>query len=550
MSADYCTTTPSKGLKRSPGSAQRRSFDVEVGPASRGDDRARLALILPRHRLWEWHRQLLLHLVKSYDVAVFLDDRAPPYPRAERLWLKLEQLVFPSGALPKRIAPEDGWGPVSKFENVSGRIVINLSECSHSHGGALELRYDGVPDSCALIDRLLAQRSPNLAVHCTSTDGTLAASRVAIEKKFLIASGLQASFSRCVSLIDRALCSTAGQPAGEGTAAAAPASGTLTEFVPRMIARKVSNLVMKPFQRREHWQVALRNGAGAFNVVQDDGARFYADPFLHRANGRTFLFVEEYPYADRRGVISVAEVAGDRLLTAPVPVLRRPYHLSYPFVFQHEGEFYMIPETGENRSIELYRAVEFPWKWELSTVLMKGAVFSDATILFHDGLWWLFVTADWFGTSTQDQLSIFYSESLQGDWKPHPANPVKWDSRFSRPAGRIVQQSGRLFRPAQNCDRTYGAGIVWFEITELTSTHFSERRMADWDGQAELSMDGLHSFDQLGSLQVIDFKCSVGRGAMRGNISTVKPTDGGELELSLSGASPSLQLTQVQPARQ
>jgi hypothetical protein len=302
-----------------------------------------------------------------------------------------------------------------------------------------------------------------------------------------------------------------------------------------MIARKVSNLVMKPFQRREHWQVALRHGAGAFNVVPDDGARFYADPFLHRANERTFLFVEEYPYAGRRGVISVAEVAGDRLLTAPVPVLKRPYHLSYPFVFEHEDEFYMIPETGENRSIELYRAIEFPWKWELSSVLMEGAVFSDATLLFHGDLWWLFVTADWFGTSTQDELSIFYSEALQGDWKPHAANPVKSDSRFSRPAGRIVQQGRRLLRPAQNCDRTYGAGIVWFEITELSSTRFSERKIADWDGQSELAMDGLHSFDQIGPLQAIDFKCSVGRGAMRRSISTIKLRDGGEIERSFAG---------------
>jgi len=544
MSADCCTAAPSKSLKRLLRSAQPRLLDVDISPVSQGDDRARLAVILPRHRLWEWHRQLLLHLVKTYDVTVFLDDRAPPYPRATRLWLKLEQLVFRSGALPKRIAPEGDWRPVSEFEDVFGRVVINLSECSHFYGGALELRYDGVLDSCALIDGLLARRSPNLAVHCTSKDGTLAASRVAIEDKFLIGGGLQASFSRCVSLIDRALCPTAGQLGGEGSTAAAPASGTLTGFVPRMIARKVLNSVMKPFRRREHWQVALRHGAGAFKVVQDDGARFYADPFLHPANGRTFLFVEEYPYAGRRGVISAAEVVGDRLLTAPVPVLKRPYHLSYPFVFEHEDEFYMIPETGANRSIELYRAVEFPWKWELSSVLMKGAVFSDATVLFRDGLWWLFVTADWFGTSTQDELSIFFSETLQGDWKPHPANPVKWDSRFSRPAGRIIQQGGRLFRPAQNCDRTYGAGIVWFEITELTSTRFSERKMADWDGQAELSMDGLHSFDQLGQLQVIDFKCSVGRGAMRRNISTIKPRDGGELELSFSRASHSLQLNQ------
>jgi hypothetical protein len=312
-----------------------------------------------------------------------------------------------------------------------------------------------------------------------------------------------------------------------------------------MIARKLSNLVLKPFRRHEHWQVALRLGVGAFEVVQDDGARFYADPFLHRANGRTFLFVEEYPYASRKGLISAAEVVGDRVLSAPVPVLKRPYHLSYPFVFEHEGEFYMIPETGENRSIELYRAVEFPWKWELSAVLMEGAAFSDATVLFRDGLWWLFVTADWFGGSTQDELSIFYSETLQGDWKPHPANPVKSDSRFSRPGGRIVRQGGRLFRPAQNCDRTYGAGIVWFEITELTSTRFNERKIADWDGQAELSMDGLHSFDQLGPLQAIDFKRSVGRGAMRTTLSMIKPRDGGELELSFSRSSHGLQLNQV-----
>ncbi|AMN43648.1 glucosamine inositolphosphorylceramide transferase family protein [Rhodoplanes sp. Z2-YC6860] len=527
-----------KGLARSQPS-------MPAGSASLRDDKTRLAVILPRHRLWEWHRQLILHLVKRYDVAVFLDDRASPYRRAERLWLKLEQLAFPGGALAKPIAPEDSWRPVSEFNDIFGRIVINLSERSDSYAEAIELRYDGVLDSDALIERLLSQSSPKLSAHCTGTNGTLAASRLAIEDKFSIGRGLQAAFSRSISLIDRALCPTTGQSAGDGNATATPVGGNLARFVPRMIAHKVSSLVMKPFRWRQHWQVALRDGAGAFKVVEDDGARFYADPFLHRANGRTFLFVEEYPYADRRGLISAAEVVGDRLLAAPVPVLKRPYHLSYPLVFEHDGEFYMIPETGENRSVELYRAIEYPWKWELSAVLMQGAVFSDATILFHDGLWWLFMTADWFGASTQDELSIFYSETLQGDWKPHLTNPVKSDSRSSRPAGRIVQQGGRLFRPAQDCDRTYGAGIVWFEITMLTKTCFSEREMTAWDGQAELSMDGLHSFDQLGSLQAIDFNCSVARGVMRKNVSTIAPRRGGKLERSFSRASHCLQIDQV-----
>lgn len=510
------------------------SFGNEHNRTPQGADRTRLAIILPRYRLWEWHRQLLRHLKKNYDVSVFLDDGAPPYGRARQLWLKLEQLAFSIGESARPIAPDEAWRPASDMEDGFDEIVINLSERPQPYAGAIELRYNNALDSSALIEGLLSQRTPYLAVHCSDQNRTLATSRLAIEDKFSIGRGLQDSFSRCLALVDRALSSADGELADETAAAGAPRNATLAEFALRVIAHKVSNLMMKPFRRPEHWQVALRRDAQPFDVIPDDGGRFYADPFLHHANGRTFLFVEEYPYTDRKGIISAAEVVDGRLATAPVAVLKRPYHLSYPFVFEHEGEFWMIPETGENRSIELYRAAEFPWKWKLSTVLMEGAVFSDATVLFHGGLWWLFVTADWFGTSTQDELSIFYSEALEGEWKPHRANPVKSDSRFSRPAGRIIQQNGRLFRPAQNCDRTYGAGIVWFEITDLTPTSFSEREIADWDGQTELSMDGLHSFDQLGPLQVIDFKCPVYRGMARRNITAVTPRHGGELERSFS----------------
>jgi hypothetical protein len=476
---------------------------------------------------------------------VYLDDHAPPYPRPERLWLKLEQLVFSSGSLPKPIEPEKNWRPVAELADVSDTAVINLSEHPQDYASAIELRYDGSLDSRALIDRLLSRQSPRVTVHNAGKHNAIVAARLAIGEKFLLGSGLQISFSRCVSLIARALASTTGLLECSADATGMPTGRPLVDFVPRMIAHKATNLIMKPIRRHEHWQVALRNGAGDFRVVPDDGHRFYADPFLQQANGRTFLFVEEYSYASRKGVISVAEVSGDRLLSTPVMALQRPYHLSYPFVFDHDGEFYMIPETSENRSVELYRAVEYPWKWELDTVLMQGAVFSDATVLFQDGLWWLFVTADWFGTSTQDELSIFYCETLRGEWKPHPANPVKSDSRSSRPAGRIVQQDGRIFRPAQDCDRTYGAGIAWLEITELTPTRFSERKMVDWDGQAELSMNGLHSFDQCGSLQTIDFNCSIGRGMMRKTLATIAPRPGGKLDRSFSKTSNRLQLDEI-----
>jgi hypothetical protein len=214
-------------------------------------------------------------------------------------------------------------------------------------------------------------------------------------------------------------------------------------------------------------------------------------------------------------------------------VLSRPYHLSYPHVFEADGEILMIPETGENRTLELYRATEFPLKWELVKVLMKDGVYSDATPLFRQGRWWLFVTVDAAGNATQDELSIFHSEAITGPWMPHAANPVKSDSRASRSGGRIIKHGDRLFRPAQDCDRHYGAGLVWFEITELTPTRFSERQVLAWDACSDLGAIGLHSFDELDGIQAIDFQHAAGPGSARRAVRACSPRKGGALERSL-----------------
>lgn len=512
------------------------------------DQGSRVALILPRYRLREWHRELLRHIGKAREVSVFLDDRAPPYPLACRLWLRLEQLILQGYGVAASIAPEEEWRPVAALGDTPGRVVINLSECPVLHSNALEIRYDGALDSRALLDRLLALTPPCLTVQRAGSEIPLVASRLAIEDKFSLLRGLRTAFARCVSLVLRGMELAEQGGAGSAMEATASPNGSLPAFVSRMFAHKVSNALMKPFWHQDHWHVALRRGARTFKVIEDDGGRFYADPFLQTWQGRTFLFVEEYPYATRRGVISAAEIVGDQLLAPPIPVLTRPYHLSYPFVFEHGGDVYMLPETGENRSLELYRAIDFPWKWELKKVLMEGAVFSDATPLFHDGLWWIFVTADSIGVSTQDQLSIFYSESLEGVWTAHRANPVKSDSRSSRPAGRLIQQNGRLFRPAQDCDGDYGAGLVWFEITELSPERFSERKIAAWDARVELGAMGLHSFDQLGELHAIDFRHPIGRGWLRRRVRTIAPRSGANMDAYFSPTTNRLQLDRLDSA--
>lgn len=64
-----------------------------------------------------------------------------------------------------------------------------------------------------------------------------------------------------------------------------------------------------------------------------------ADPFLLQRGGQLYLFYETKDAGSGRGQIGVA-ASGDGGATFRhlAVVLSAPWHLSYPFVFEHEGE--------------------------------------------------------------------------------------------------------------------------------------------------------------------------------------------------------------------
>jgi len=83
-----------------------------------------------------------------------------------------------------------------------------------------------------------------------------------------------------------------------------------------------------------------------FKEVLPPRDRMWADPFIIEKDGSFHVYIEEMVYANGRGHISVMSMDKDGNWTTPTPVLEEPYHMSYPFVFEHENEWYMIPETA------------------------------------------------------------------------------------------------------------------------------------------------------------------------------------------------------------
>lgn len=285
-----------------------------------------------------------------------------------------------------------------------------------------------------------------------------------------------------------------GGPVGGGDAPAeprtAPAPAVTFAHAARTALRGFVAKGRKAWLRDE-WFVAVRaraadgrpDGPARVRALPNPPGRYLGDPFPIEVDGRHFLFVEDYSYAARRGVISVSEAGPDGEWSPPRPVLESDHHLSYPFVFEHEGAIYMLPETGEAGRIELHRAVRFPDEWRLERVLLDGLVAVDATLHVDDGRLWLFANV-MEGHEDRGRLCLFSAASLDAEWLPHPRNPIVTDPRTARPAGRLFRRGDVLIRPSQDCAREYGEAVVLNRVDVLTPDDYREtpvdRIEPDW----------------------------------------------------------------------
>jgi hypothetical protein len=239
-----------------------------------------------------------------------------------------------------------------------------------------------------------------------------------------------------------------------------------------------------------------------FKKIIPPSDRYWADPHVLIKDQRHYVFIEEFPYGQHKGYISVMEMEEDGTHTMPRRVLEEPYHLSNPFVFEHDGQLFMIPETAKNRSVDLYRCVSFPDKWELRETLLKDIHAVDTTVHFHEGKWWLFTNIrEHEGGSSDDDLFLFYSDALQhGLWKAHPGNPIVSDVTRARPAGNIFEHGGKLYRPAQDCSIRYGYGIRIQEILKMSESEYLEREVVFIQPKGDEKIIAMHTFSKVGRL--------------------------------------------------
>lgn len=247
------------------------------------------------------------------------------------------------------------------------------------------------------------------------------------------------------------------------------------------------------FRPAIQWLPALPRGA------------FRADPFGLMRAGRLTVLCEHFEYREDRGwIVALGPgVPGDqnqaRVAIAP------PFHVSYPYLIEHEGQILCIPETHQAREIALYRADEFPTRWTKVATLLDGVPALDATVFRHGDRWWLTCTMQ--GATERSHLFLYHAPDLLGPWTAHVANPVKIDVRSARPGGTPFAHQGTLYRPAQDSSRTYGGCVVINRVIALTADRFEEESVAVVGPFPESPYpDGVHTLSAAGAVTLLDAK--------------------------------------------
>ena len=239
--------------------------------------------------------------------------------------------------------------------------------------------------------------------------------------------------------------------------------------------------------------------------IEPPPRRFYADPFLINRDNTTYIFFEDYSYEEEKGRISYIDTKDFKTFSNVKPIIDTEFHLSYPFMLEHDGKYYCIPEQYSTGEVALYEAESFPDKWTKKTTLLKDFPGIDPTIIKYNDLWWMFVANH--KDNDSSKLYLFYSENLEGPWKPHKNNPVKIFSKMTRPAGAIFEYNGKLIRPAQNCDKSYGGSTIFYEITSLSTEDFKEVFVGElFPNLASQYPDGLHHIAPNSNITIVDGK--------------------------------------------
>lgn len=260
----------------------------------------------------------------------------------------------------------------------------------------------------------------------------------------------------------------------------------------------------------ESWNVAWRQKSRGsilndketkFQVIKNSFRYWAADPFLFEHERKTYIFAELYDYVKCKGCLGYYELSSH--FPRWIPIIEETYHLSYPYIFENEQGIFIMPESGANKDLALYRAVVFPDKWEKVSIIRKNVQYGDTTPFEWNGHKYALT----YNVETENYKLVLLNLADESRDQEILCSNIF----YRRPAGAVFLLDGKWIRPAQDCKDGYGKGLCFYEFQMNEQEQYSEEivKIISLDQlklSYELYQDGMHTYNGTDNYEVIDIK--------------------------------------------
>ena len=263
----------------------------------------------------------------------------------------------------------------------------------------------------------------------------------------------------------------------------------------------------------ESWNIAIREGntgqilhdkINDFHVIRNPIFGWAADPFVYVKNNTCYIFAELLDYKLGRGTIAYTIYnSKEKTICKWKKIIVEDYHLSFPFIYEEDGNIFIIPESYQSNCLLRYKAVDFPDHWE-KEVLMKGFPLSD-TAIFLDEEKKAYTLWHDIGDDRKARILTFKNGKAKFE-----GGVYSEDQRICRIGGAFFSYQGKNIRVAQNCKDSYGKELIFLQWNKEGDWYSEEELQTVSVGNIKLDkrmyLDGIHTYNSHGGFEVIDLK--------------------------------------------
>lgn len=247
---------------------------------------------------------------------------------------------------------------------------------------------------------------------------------------------------------------------------------------------------------------------------------WYADSIVAEINGKEYLFAEAFDRLRLKGFIAAfeLEVTGDVVhCSKPRKVLEEDFHLSFPVIFQQDGQYYMMPESSADNSLRIYRMGADPFEWQLARRIPMENSVDTVIIPTQEGFYFHNTQPHNVETLKGRQRLYFTSDVLTGELEDITDCLEEKDYVLNmRNGGPVYEKNGERLRVCQNSSgEFYGVSYSEYRILELSRERYREefvRTVTPEDHNLapypqNLAITGTHTYSRTAKVEAIDVSC-------------------------------------------